>query len=397
MNERSLQMNRRALLRAGAAAALAAAVPALAADPVRLGVALSQSGNLADSAVHYQRGLELWRDQVNARGGLLGRPVELVMYDDRSDPATAARLYEKLITGDKVDLLISPWGSASTATASAVAEKHKRVFVNAGGASEAIHHRGFKHVFQAAAPISAYVEGIGPLAGKHGLKTLAFVGRDYAAARDMAAVLEKRAAEGAYRIVSSEYFPAGTSDFSSNIAKARQADPDMWVSVGYPNEAIEMVRQFRASNYLPKLFVHNGVSIDDFLKASGKDGEYAVGISLYEPSLKTQGNAEFVKAFSDKYKMEPGYYSGFAFAGATVLEAAVKAAGSLDQDKIRSALTTLELDTVMGHHKVDAKTGGQIGVKGLLVQVRNGKREIIWPETLKTADAVIPMPPWSER
>src|SRR5919202_1613944 len=380
MNERSLQMNRRALLLAGAAAALAAAAPALAADPVRLGVALSQSGNLADSAVHYQRGLELWRDQVNARGGLLGRPVELVMYDDRSDPATASRLYEKLITGDKVDLLISPWGSASTATASAVAEKHKRVFVNAGGASEAIHHRGFKHVFQAAAPISAYVEGIGPLAGKHGLKTLTFVGRDYPAARDMAAVLEKRAAEGA-----------------SKIAKARQANPDMWVSVGYPNEAIEMVRQFRASNYLPKLFVHNGVSIDDFLKASGKDGEYAVGISLYEPSLKTQGNAEFVKAFSDKYKTEPGYYSGFAFAGATVLEAAVKAAGSLDQDKIRNALTTLELDTVMGHHKVDAKTGGQIGVKGLLVQVRNGKREIIWPETLKTADAVIPKTPLSER
>lgn len=390
-------MNRRSIVLAAAALAASAVLPALAADPVRLGVALSQSGNLADSAAHYQHGLELWREQVNARGGLLGRPVEIVMYDDRSDPATAARLYEKLITGDKVDLLISPWGSASTATASAVAEKHKRVFVNAGGASEAIHQRGFKHVFQAAAPISAYVEGIAPLAQKHGLKSMVFVGRDYPAARDMAVVLNKHAAAGAYQIVTSEYFPAGTSDYSSNIAKARQANPDMWVSVGYPNEAIEMVRQFRASNYLPKLFVHNGVSIDDFLKAAGKDGEYAVGISLYEPSLKTQGNADFVKAFSEKYKTEPGYYSGFAFAGASVLEAAVKAAGSFDQEKIREVLTTLELDTVMGHHKVDPKTGGQIGVKGLLVQVRNGKREIIWPEELKTVDAVIPVPGWSQR
>jgi branched-chain amino acid transport system substrate-binding protein len=390
-------MNRRSMLLAAAAIAASALLPALAADPVRVGVALSQSGNLADSAVHYQHGLELWRDEVNARGGLLGRPVEIVMYDDRSDPATAARLYERLITGDKVDLLISPWGSASSATASAVAEKHKRVFVNAGGASEAIHQRGFKHVFQAAAPISAYVEGLAPLAQRYGLKTMAFVGRDYPAARDMAAVLDKRAADGAFKIISSEYFPAGTSDYSSNIAKARQADPDMWVSVGYPNEAIEMVRQFRSSNYLPKLFVHNGVSIDDFLKASGKDGEFAVGISLYEPSLKTQGNAEFVKAFSEKYKMEPGYYSGFAFAGGTVLEAAVKAAGSLDQEKIRDTLTTLELDTVMGHHKVDPKTGGQIGVKGLLVQVRNGKREIIWPESMKTVEAVIPQPAWAQR
>jgi branched-chain amino acid transport system substrate-binding protein len=213
----------------------------------------------------------------------------------------------------------------------------------------------------------------------------------------MAAVLEKRAGDETFKIVSSEYFPAGTSDFSSNIAKARQANPDMWVSVGYPSEAIEMVRQFRASNYLPKLFVHNGVSIEDFLKAAGKDGEYAVGISLYEPSLKTHGNAEFVKAFSEKYKTEPGYYSGFAFAGATVLEAAVKAAGSLDQEKIRETLTTLELDTVMGHHKVDPRTGGQVGVKGLLVQVRNGKREIIWPENLKTVEAVIPLPGWGQR
>jgi branched-chain amino acid transport system substrate-binding protein len=390
-------MNRRTLLLAGAALALSAAAPALAADPVRIGVALSQSGNLGDSGQHYQHGLELWRDQVNARGGLLGRPVEIVMYDDRSDAATAARLYEKLITGDKVDLLVSPWGSAATATASAVAEKHKRVFVNAGGASETIHQRGFRYIFQVAAPISAYVEGIAPVAQKFGLQTLAFVGRDYAAARDMAAVLEKHAAAGAYKIVSSEYFPAGTSDYSSNIAKARQANPDIWVSVGYPNEAIEMVRQFRSSNYLPKLFVHNGVSIDDFTKASGKDGDYAVGMSLYEPTLKTNGNAEFVKAFVARYGSEPGYYSGFSFSGGSVLEAAVKAAGSFDQDKLREALTTLELDTVMGHHKVDPKTGGQVGVKGLLVQVRNGKREIVWPEALKTAEAVVPAPAWSQR
>src|ERR671932_684356 len=197
MNERSLQMNRRALLLAGAAAALAAAVPALAADPVRLGVALSQSGNLADSAVHYQRGLELWRDQVNARGGLLGRPVELVMYDDRSDPATAARLYEKLITDDKVDLLVAPWGSASTATASAVAEKHKRLLINAGGASEKIHQRGFRYTVQTASPISAYVEGVAPLMAKYGAKTITLVSRDFNAGRDMALELEKVAKTGA--------------------------------------------------------------------------------------------------------------------------------------------------------------------------------------------------------
>lgn len=115
--------------------------------PVRIGVSLSQTGELADSAATYFRGLELWRKQINAAGGLLGRPVEFVSYDDRSDPATAARLYERLIASDNVDLLISPFGSGATATASAVAERHKRLFINGGGAAEKIQERGFRYVF----------------------------------------------------------------------------------------------------------------------------------------------------------------------------------------------------------------------------------------------------------
>ena len=132
----------RLYLRIVSVAALFIAFGAQAQDkPLRIGIALSQSGNLADAAKLYFSGVELWRDQVNARGGLLGRKVELVVYDDRSDAATAAKLYEKLITDDKVDLLFGPWGSASAATAAGVANKHKRVFLNSGGASEQIQER----------------------------------------------------------------------------------------------------------------------------------------------------------------------------------------------------------------------------------------------------------------
>lgn len=388
-------INRRSLL---VGATLVAAAPAsFAATPIKVGIALSMTGNLADSADHYRKAIELWRDEVNARGGLLGRPVELLIYDERSDPATAARLYEKLITDDKVDLLVAPWGSASTATATAVAEKHKRLIINAGGASEKVHQRGFRYSVQSASPISAYVEGVAPLMSKYGAKTVALVSRDFNAARDMASEIEKVAKTGAVQVVSSEYFPAGTSDFSSSIAKARQQNPDAWISIAYPNEAIEMIKQFRATNYLPKFFISNGVSQEDFVKSTGKEGEFAIGISLYEPSVKTKGNEAFVKAFSAKYGYEPGYYAGFGYSGVTVLEEAVKAAGSLDQTKLRNVLDTLEIDTVMGHFKIDPKTGTQLGAKGLLVQILKGKREIIWPEELKTAEAVLPLPAWSNR
>jgi branched-chain amino acid transport system substrate-binding protein len=373
------------------AAAIAAPSFAQAQDTVRIGIALSETGNLADSAKHYWRGVELWRDEVNARGGLLGKKVEFVVYDDRSDPATSARLYERLITSDKVDLLVSTIGSAQTATATAVAEKHKRVMINGGGASESIQLRGFKYIFQTAARISAYVDGIDPPMKKYHVKSMAFVSRDYSAARDMEKVVKEMARKNGVEMVMDEYFPSGNVDFSSQIARARQTKPELWVSVGYPNEAIEMTRQFRASNYSPKIFVHNGVAQEDYLKAAGKDAEGAIGMSLYEPSLKTPGNAEFVKNFDARYHYEPGYYSSFGYTAVTVLEAAVKKAGSLDQEKLRNVLTTLKMDTIMGKHEVDPKTGMQLGIRGLLVQVQNGKREIVWPDDLKTADAKLPL------
>lgn len=379
------------------AAALVAPSMAQAQDTVRIGIALSETGNLADSSKHYWRGIELWRDQVNARGGLLGKKVDFVIYDDRSDAATSARLYERLITNDKVDLLVSTIGSAQAATATAVAEKHKRVMINGGGASESIQQRGFKYIFQTAARISAYVDGIDPLMKKYNVKSMAFISRDYPAARDMDKVLKNMAQHNGVKVVQDEYFPAGNVDFSSQIARARQDKPELWVSVGYPNEAIEMSRQFHATNYTPKIFVHNGVAQEDFLKATGKDGEGAIGMSLYEPSLKTAGNAEFVKAFKARYNYDPGYYSSFGYVAVTVLEAAVKKAGSLDQDAIRKVLTELKMDTIMGKHEVDPATGMQIGIKGLLVQILNGKREIIWPDDLRTADAKLPLAGWDNR
>ena len=390
-------MRRRELMAGALAAGSIGSAAAEGAAPVRIGVALSKTGDIADSAAHYFDGLKLWRDQVNAAGGLLGRPVEFVVYDDRSDAATSARLYERLITSDNVDLLMSPLGSATTATGSAVAERHKRIFINAGGAAEKIQQRGFRYVFQTAAPSHAYQQQIEPMARHYGFKTFAWVSRDFAPARDAAVDLHAILDRIGGKLVIETYFPQGTADYSSYIAQARQLDPDVWFSSAYPNEAIEIVRQLRAVNYLPRVFVCNGVSQDDFIKAAGKDGEQAVGISAYEPMLKTTGNATFVADFHRAYGADPGYYSAFGFVGGTVLTAAVREAGSFDNEKLRAVLTGLKLDTVMGRHEVDPKTGGQLGISGLLVQILGGKREVIWPEALRTANPVIPEQPWAQR
>jgi branched-chain amino acid transport system substrate-binding protein len=390
-------MNRRQALTAIATVLLACPAAAQPSSNVRIGVALSQTGNLADSAAPYFKGLELWREQANARGGLAGKQIEFVLYDDRSDPATAARLYERLITNDKVDFVISSLGSATAATGSAVAEKHKMLMINGGGAAEAIQQRGFKYVFQTAARISAYADGILPLIKQYNVKTMALVSRDYAAARDISKAI-KAAIEGTdVKIVMDEYFPAGTADFSSQIAKGQQLQPDLWIGLLYPNEAIETVRQFHSVNYMPKFFVANGVSQDDFITAAGKDAEYAIGMSLYEPVLPSAGNKEFVKTHKEKYGSEPGYYAAYGFVAGTVLEAAVKEARSTDIERVREVLTRMKMETVMGKHEVDPKTYMQIGVRGLLVQVQNGRREVIWPDELRSAESKLPIPAWDKR
>ena len=387
----------RRLLLAATTAALALSAPADAADPVRIGVALSQTGNLADSAAPYFKGLDLWREQANARGGLAGHPIEFVVYDDRSDPATAARLYEKLITDDKVNLAMSSLGSATAATGSAIAEKHKVIMINGGGAAEAIQQRGFKYVFQTAARISSYADGIVPMIEKYKIKSMALVSRDYAAARDISKTIKEQIKEKDVKVVMDEYFPAGTADFSSQIAKGQQLQPDLWIGLLYPSEAIETVRQFHSMNYMPKFFIANGVSQDDFITSAGKDAEYALGMSLYEPSLPSEGNKEFVKTYHDKYNSDPGYYAAFGFVAGTVLEAAIKKVGSIDTEKVREVLTTLKLGTVMGKHEVDPTTYMQIGVRGLVVQVQNGKREVVWPEEYRTAEPKLPIPAWDKR
>ena len=379
------------------AAALFAAPAVAQKKPIVIGAALALTGNLADSGEHVRKAFTIWQEEVNAKGGLLGRQVEIKIYDDRSDGATAARLYERLITQDNVDLLLGPFGSASTSTATAVAEKHKRVFMNVAGASQSIHKRGFRYIFQVLPPITEYGAGVIPLMQERGYKSMMIVTRDYAASKDLIEYWKVVAPRQGIEIKSIDLYPAGTSDYSNYIAKAKAQNADAWISVAYPNESVEMVKQFKAAGYAPRMFVSQGVSQEDFIQALGKDAEFAMGMSPYEHTLPTRGNKEFTRAWVLKYKYLPGYYAAFGYGACKVLEEAVKKAGSLDQEKLRDTLSKLETETAFGPYKVDPQTGEQVAAKAVIVEILGGKREVIWPEKYKTAKTVLPYPAWDKR
>lgn len=382
---------------------LLAAVPALAQPPpqvppqvpILVGAAMPQSGILADLAADLRKALLLWQEEVNAGGGLLGRRVELRLLDDRSESGDAGRLYEQLIREHKADLLIGPFGSAASLGAAAAAERNRRVMVNATGAARLVHKSGFRYVFQSAAPLETYGAGALEIARGQGLKRVILLARESPSAREMAGRAREDATALGLAAGEIEIYGQGTSDFAPQVARARAAGAEAWIAFGLAQDAAGMVKTFRKLGYAPRMFVAQGAALPDFIARVGQDAEYAVGITPYEKSARTRGNAEFVQGYTKKWSAEPGALAAEGYAAAKVLEEAVRRAGSLEQDRLREALAALETETPLGAYKVE-RSGAQLAARPLLVQIVRGRRVIIWPEAYATANWR-PYPAWEAR
>src|ERR1051325_3578322 len=160
--------------------------------PVRIGASLSLTGTYAKLGKNQHEGYQLCQKDLNAKGGVLGRKVDFVVYDDQSMPPTGVRLYEKLITEDKVDAVMGPYSSPITEAAANVTEKYKKVMVSPLAATTSIFRKGRKYVFMVISPAEVYLEGLIDIAAKRGLKTVAVVNED--------TLFSKAAASGAVEL-----------------------------------------------------------------------------------------------------------------------------------------------------------------------------------------------------
>ncbi len=363
--------------------------------PIVVGAALPQSGILADIGADLKKALLLWQDEVNAGGGLLGRRVELLLLDDLSEARAAGKLYQQLIHEHKADLLIGPLGSAASLGAAVAAERNRRILINATGAARTVHRSGLRYVFQTAAPLSTYGAGALELARGLGVKRIVLLAREDPGAREMAARAREEAAALGFAVAEVEVYAAGSNDFTPQVARARAAGAEAWIAFGLPQDAAEMVKNFRKLGFAPRLFVAQGAADPEFIRRVGQDAEFAVGISAYEHRAATHGNAQFVVGYAKKWSAEPGHLAAEGYAAAKVLEAAVRRAGSIETDRLREALAALEIETPLGGYKVE-RTGAQIAARPLLVQIVRGRREIVWPEALATAK-LQPYTAWEAR
>ena len=380
-----------------ALAVTAGSLPATAQGPIKIGASLSLTGTYAQPGRYQHEGYQLCEKDLNAKGGLLGRQVQFVVYDDQSNPTTGVRLYEKLITEDKVDAVMGPYSSAITEAVVNVTEKYNKVTVTPLAATTSIFRKGRKYIFMVISPAEIYLEGLVDIAAKRGLKTIAIINEDTLFPKTSAQGTAELAKKAGMQVVFTEAYPKGNQDFSALLTKVKAVNPDVLAAATYFDDAVAIARQMKELNVNPKMLgVTVGGDIPKFQELLKGTAEYIYGASQWEATLPYPGAKEFNEAYIKQFKQEPSYHSAAGYAGCMIYAEGVKKAGALDADKVREALLALKLRTMFGDYQVD-KDGFQLAHKMILLQWQEGKRVVVWPDDLASGKPRFPTPPWNAR
>ncbi|MGN7613438.1 amino acid ABC transporter substrate-binding protein [Magnetococcales bacterium HHB-1] len=370
---------------------------AYAGGTIKVGASVAMTGKYSRTGQEQLNGFRMWIKNINAQGGLLGKQVELVHYDDESKPATGARLYEKLITDDKVDLLLGPYSSGVTLAASTVAEKHGFPMVSTGASSNKIWRRGYKNVFGLYTPAEIYMDQIIEFAHEKGLKKVALIFADTAFPRSVAEGVRKKTAALGMKLIFDQEYGKGSTDFAAMIVNMRISRPDVIIGGSYLPDSVAFMRQAKEYRLNAKIFAFAvGPGLPDFGKNLGKDATGVMGNTQWEPTLNIAGAAAFSEKYEKKYGHKPGYHAAGGYGAGQVLEAAVKKTGNLDRNALRAALNDLDIVTVFGRYKVD-ETGQQVGKPGYAIQWLDGQRHIILPQAVRTHAPLYPFTTWGHR
>jgi branched-chain amino acid transport system substrate-binding protein len=368
-----------------------------AAEPIRVGVTASLTGAYAAPGSNLLEGLKMWAHDVNSRGALLGREVEIVSYDDQSDPDTSARLYEKLISDDQVDLLIGPYASDVTLAASDVAERHGIPMVSGSASATDIWSRGYRNIFQVDSPADRYMDLLIESASNAGLTTiaLAYAGSDFP--RGVARGVRTRAAAAGMMLVFDEEYREDSTDFTDLVRRIKASNPDLVIGGTYLEDSIALVREAKRQNFSPKALAFTvGPALVEFGDALGPDADGILGVVAWMRGGNVPMSYDFSFRYKEKTGRNAGVHAAYGYAAGQVLEAAVRLANSLDRDAVRTQLREMKFGSLHGRYRVD-DSGKQLAKQTFVMQWQDGHRLLVLPKALRDSQIIYPLKPWSER
>lgn len=380
--------------------ATATAVPSTQAPPIKIGASLPLTGDFSEPGTAAKLGYELWVEQVNNAGGLLGRQVEFTLYDNASDPDTAVADYERLITEDKVDLVVGPFSSRLVIPTSEVAAKYGYAFPEPAGGAPGVFDRGLTNIFfcqpapgaDQAIPFADYIlslpEDTRP-------KTFAVVSADDPFNLGVVEAAEKLLTDGGLTSALKEVYAPDTKDFSSIAAKVADLDPDLILGGTIFEDSVGQIKAYIEAGYQPRgAFFTTGPSLPkEFREALGDatEGIFSA-ISWYEAST-TETNPEFVAAFHAKFGADPiAEDSANAYTVGQVLQQAVENIQSVDNAKLIEEMHKATFKTVVGPLKFD-EVGRPQG-SFMILQWRGDNYVMVFPDFAKQEDPTWPKPEW---
>ncbi len=372
-----------------------------------LGAAVSETGKYAREGEDTRQGYGIWLDWVNNDyGGIkVGDQrygVELVMYDDESDPDTAANLVEKLITEDDVDFLLGPYSSGLTMAASATAEAYGVIMVEGNGASESIFERGFKNIFAVLTPAGNYTQSALEALAAQGATSVVIAYEDTAFPTSVAAGAQRWAAEYGLDVLAVETYPKDVADVSAIMTKFRDLDPDVFVGGGHFNDALLFVRAAKELDWTPGAMVITvGPSNPTFVEEVGTDADFVLGPTQWEATMSWEGDyfgtaQDFAARAEAMWGEPPTYHVAESAATALALQLAIEAAGTLEMDAVRQALYDLDVVTFYGPINFD-DTGKNVAKPMGSIQIQDGVINVVAPEAAAVSDLRYPMTAWGDR
>jgi branched-chain amino acid transport system substrate-binding protein len=361
------------------------------APPIIIGATVSMEGKYEEPSKMIQEAFQLWVDEVNQKGGLLGRKVKLILYDDKSDIERTRTLYKKLIEQDKVDIVFSPYSTPLTLAASDISEQHGMVMLAVAAAGEAPWKRNARYLFQLYAPAKRQFIGMLDMMAKKNLKSLAVLYDETSAFNlDIVSGVEEWARNFKIDIVYRKGYRDGKKELPALLAEVKTKDVKGLVLSAYPPDSYELLRFLKEMDYRPTVL---GMPIvpahPDFYKKVGDMADRTFGPSQWEPDerIPFPGTLRFVESFKQVTGHLPSFHAASAYSACKLYEIAITRTDSIENRRLRSYIAVLDTVTVLGRFKVDP-SGMQIGHNSFIIQWQNGKKEIVWPQKMQTAQPI---------
>ena len=381
--------------------------------PIKIGMSMPQTGGLAGGGKASLLGIEIWKDDINAKGGLLGRKIELVVYDDKSSASETPAIYSKLLDVDKVDLLFAPYATVPTAPIMPLVKQRGLLLMGnfSFQVNSKVHHDMW---FNNApwGPADSWASAFLDLGEKAGGKSMALLAADQEFAQNLALTARDVAKKRNLSMVFDQSYPPNTVEFSGIIRALNAAKPDIVYVASYPPDSAGILRAVNEIGVSDSVKIFGGGMVGlQFASVMENMGSLLNGVVNYntwlpEPSMYFDGTKDFFDKYTKRAiaaKVDPlGYYlAPYGYASGQLIEAAVNATKSLDQKGIAKYLHANEVKTIVGPIAF-AEDGEWKETETLMAQFRGvvdknveqfrkqGEQVILSPTKLKSGDLISP-------